>query len=649
MAGEIARFVTLAPELVTRRQSATRDSADAPSADEPLRITISNEEPMYLGLSKDGRPVYEILHHDPAGVSLRHVARGISFLYEHFPPEQIGYIRNLEVRDRALTGEVEWGSNPNGDWVRRDILAGVRPWVSVGYVPLRAPEIEELEDKIIVHTRHWEPLEASSVAVPANPAVGVGRSALAAIMDVHIPEGESMKDQAMTQDAQQSDSTQAAPPPNVRAGVDYEAQLRQRNAALANVAAMARAAGFDAPLEEALAKGWSPEQFIEEINTRRQKQALANQPPAVRLSEREQKQYSLGRLLNAMVEQQSGNPRALQAAGFELEVSAEIEKRAGRPARGVWVPTHLAVDREAAMQVRASLPGAMATVASLGGAMVPTVVQPIIEILAEGSLIGRLPGVRRLDGLTANLLFPRHATSNTMAWVGENPSSALTLTQATLDSFTLSPKTGVSGTSYSRQIFVQSSGSIEQFLRDDLAQVISAGLDTAFVNGSGSTQPGGILNQTGTQLIPLGTNGGNLTWADLVATETKVLEAAAAGPSLAFVSTPGVQGYLKSNLRNAVSGAQYLMSDDGRVNGYPFVASVRVPNNLTKGTSSNCHALVFGDWSQCLVATWGDGVDVMVDPYSASLQGMVVVTASIMVDIGWRQPPAFVVIKDVLV
>ena len=50
---------------------------------------------------------------------------------------------------------------------------------------------------------------------------------------------------------------------------------------------------------------------------------------------------------------------------------------------------------------------------------------------------------------------------------------------------------------------------------------------------------------------------------------------------------------------------------------------------------------LFGDWSQVVLAEFGSGVDIVADPYSLALTGMIRVHVARLVDVGVRHGAAF--------
>ena len=69
------------------------------------------------------------------------------------------------------------------------------------------------------------------------------------------------------------------------------------------------------------------------------------------------------------------------------------------------------------------------------------------------------------------------------------------------------------------------------------------------------------------------------------------------------------------------------------------------PSTLTKGTNSDCHAILFGDFSQLIIGEWG-AFEMISDPYRLKKQGMIEITSYQMVDVVLRYAEAFAAMKD---
>jgi HK97 family phage major capsid protein len=195
----------------------------------------------------------------------------------------------------------------------------------------------------------------------------------------------------------------------------------------------------------------------------------------------------------------------------------------------------------------------------------------------------------------------------------------------------------------------QSSFDVEMEVRNDIMMSLGQGLETAAINGSGSSnQPTGLLNYGSIPTVSIGTNGGALTWPKAVEMETKVATNNADLGTMSYLTTPGVVGSAKT-ISKAGTEAIFIMSDNNEMNGYQVFRSNLVPSNLTKGTSSGvCHAAIFGQWADLYIAQWG-GVELVIDPYSRKKEAIVEIAANGFYDINLKHKESFSVIKDITV
>ena len=177
-------------------------------------------------------------------------------------------------------------------------------------------------------------------------------------------------------------------------------------------------------------------------------------------------------------------------------------------------------------------------------------------------------------------------------------------------------------------------------------------LEAACINGSGSSnQPQGILAAlaavTNTpNIIAMGTDGGAINWAKVVALETKVNAGNANRGKLAYLTNAKVIGDLKT-IERAQNTARFLLDGDyDKLNGYPIDWTNLVPSNLTKGTASQvCSAMLFGNWEDLYIGHWG-GVDIVVDPYTLAAYGDVRFVLNSWDDCKVVEPASFAAIVD---
>ena len=211
-------------------------------------------------------------------------------------------------------------------------------------------------------------------------------------------------------------------------------------------------------------------------------------------------------------------------------------------------------------------------------------------------------------------------------------------------------------TDISKQLLVQSSIDVENFVRNRLSEAVNRALDYALINGDNSTQPFyGILNTAGIGSVAIGTDGGPLTYKHIIDLETALATDNADFGTLAYLTTPGVRGFLK-NTEKASGTAQFVWSDGAPpagqqgirtdlLNGYRAYVSTQVPSDLTKGGGTGLHSVIFGNFAELLIGQWA-GLDVVVDPYSSSKNALVTIVVNSWWDAAVRHAKSFAAIKD---
>jgi HK97 family phage major capsid protein len=636
--------------------------------DERIPLVISTEHAAYqaeLG-------AVEILDHSPEsvdlsrferGIALMAVMRGMGFDHGHAGNAvQVGVVEQPALGpDRKLRGMARFSRSAVAQEVKQDVLDGIRRFVSPGY-HIKRVRREVMEDGTpALRATKWMPYEVTFVPAPLDPSAGVGRSAGGAALPVEIENPELAQLPApKAKEIPVSDNTTAATGQGavmdqtgtrtmgsggmaVTVGADRATENEWKD--LAEVAKMHG-------LEPVFAKGMSDGQSPRDVR-RAMNEAVAdrlkNGPrlgnPVV-LDEKEEKQYSLTRaILCSAGETEDDNC-------FEMEVSKSIGKALGKQsAKGFWMPTNMRSYLPAGWQttpyaaIRAGLDSGTST---KGTELKFDTPGSFIDMLRNRSVLLRA-GATMLSGLNGPVTFPKQNGAGTATWVAENSGSDVSDSNLLLTTVTATAKTLQSTTSYSRQLLRQAVIDVENLVRADLAAIHALALDLAGLNGLGaSNQPLGIIQNTSVNSVTVGTHGGVPTYALLVDMETAVEEDNADIGGRAYITTPGIKGKLKKTEVFATTNGQPVWTggQDGVVNGYPAFATNQIPSNLTKGTSTTvCHAIVYGVWSQLLIAEWG-AMELITDPFRLKKQGMIEVTSFEMADIVTRHDVAFAVIKD---
>ncbi len=195
---------------------------------------------------------------------------------------------------------------------------------------------------------------------------------------------------------------------------------------------------------------------------------------------------------------------------------------------------------------------------------------------------------------------------------------------------------------------------IQYLLQRDMARAING----TIINGaSSSNQPVGVMNYASVDTTALGTNGGNLTYAKLVDLYTTIENNNVDPSNVILVMTSAAKGYVQKTSRfvgSTGNAADKILSDmdgaeSGRgVDGYEVVCENNLPKNLTKGTGTGLHALLCGNFAEIEMATFS-AMEMLVDPFTSASTSKIKIYLRQAFDHKPRHIDAFAIMKDVLI
>ena len=270
-----------------------------------------------------------------------------------------------------------------------------------------------------------------------------------------------------------------------------------------------------------------------------------------------------------------------------------------------------------------------------------------IDALRAALIVPKL-GARYIN-LDMNTDMPRLATTATAQWVLDGNSAATDTTES-FDKVSLRAGRHVIGIcEFTREMLLTSTPAVQDAVRDDLVQVLARAIDLAALAGTGNNDPLGVLNTPGLTIQSLGTNGGPITWAAVLALLESVELANAPEASIGFAGNPRIRASMMNTLRfPGINGSVPLMEKPDELAGYTYASTTQLPSN-SKGSGSNLSTLICGAWSELVVAMFGDGISVLANPYGPNqyASGNIQLRAICTADVAVRHISAFAALTDV--
>ena len=596
----------------------------------------------------------EVLVCTPEAVDLSLLQNAAPVLDSHDRWDQVGVVDEARVDpDHIARAVLRYSRVGKGADYFQDIVDRIRTKISVGYFVREMKLVEEREDgPDVYHITKWQPYEISNVSVPADDAVGVGRSAATRDPAPNPPESDNnARGEARSADPVVSDSpaTPKTEPETREANtMDPKELEKQREAArkqggvdeaqrvaeILDVASQYNAARemVDACLRDASKSKHDLMQAI--LEARADERGTPAEDPNLGMSEREVEQFSFVKLYRAMAFPEVAAFR--QEAGFELECSsAAAQKHKGERKGDQMIPHDVlvagrAMNAGALRQAGFNTRALSATLADTGSNLVGTqhLAASFIDLLRNRMVLARF-GATILTGLNGNLVIPRQTGGSGMYWLDPENNDIPAEGLPTFDQVALTPKNGGAYTELSRQLLLQSSPDVENLVRMDLAKEMALGLDKAALYGTGANgQPRGIINMTGINTVDFA--GVNPTFAEVVQMETETALDNADEANAGYAMGPGFRGYFKTTEKFAGSNGATIWEPGNQVNGYDTVVS----NQVEVGD------LIHGNFADLLIGMWG-GLDMLVNPYSGDKAGTVRITAHQSCDTAGRHPESF--------
>lgn len=631
----------------------------------------------------------EVLSHKAGAIRLERLKQGIALLFNHDYDQHLGRSVSYQLADGVLHITNRFGTNPLAREKEQDVADGILTDVSIGYQPL---EYDITEDKTGYRTYtviDWELYENSLVTVPADPTVGVDRSAPGPVnvkvnfrkLEDDDPAGDDEDgDEEDSEDGERSaapeqvsttqpTTEQRSSPPMADVNEDLAAKNKERITGLRALRTqypnnfsetqLMDAISNDTPVTDArtaIADAIIAGAQAHNVRT-------ASDEVLGRMSDKEQKSYSLRNAICATINQRQPGTFKDKGAegGFEREVSESIVKTLG--SRGLPVSTgNIIVPSDLGRRsLQAGGNAGSNTINTTTSGEVIDMLRPRCRVLALGAT--------QITVDTGLLRLPRQTGTSVSQWLAEL--AGATNSDMTFDSIGFSPKrNGIVG-SYTLELLAQSAISVEPRVRADQLASKARTYDAVCTVGTGAAgMPLGLLNMTGLAMIltgatraadgtvTAGAGGKPVTFVDINNFEAAISTANADTGTMGWMYTPRIRAAMRSTAKFPGTGGFMPLLPDSATGsdglqegplGYKagITSGTALPTNGSINSVNGLHTMIFGVWENLIIANWGVS-ELVYDNITGAKQGVFQVIENEFMDLNTTHIEGFAASTTVL-
>jgi HK97 family phage major capsid protein len=254
---------------------------------------------------------------------------------------------------------------------------------------------------------------------------------------------------------------------------------------------------------------------------------------------------------------------------------------------------------------------------------------PCADALRPLMVVGGL-GCTYIDASRGNINLPKQTGAATASWLPAE-TTQISESDQTLGQQAYSPHTVGGYTEMSRLLMLQAAPSSAEFVvRRDLIAIIARALDLAALQGPGSGgAPQGLTGMGGVGSF----SGTAASLASIVAATVSLSNAL--NESTGVAASLSAASVLKQRSETAVSTR--LLWEGSLING----TCTGLPARSTTALSGA--AMYIGSWNYLNIVTWGEGIEVLVNPYATGnfQAGIVGMRAMLTADVSPTWPGAF--------
>lgn len=575
-------------------------------------LSAASEAPVWRG----GWQCWEKMLINEDALDLSWLSQGrAALLFNHDPFCLIGRNEEIFIRDKILYSEAR--IKP-GEYLE-DVKGGYLSNVSIGYEILEMSLEQTDNDEDIILIDRARILEISLVSVPAD--------------------FETKIEQSLPNKNYEEDEEEETP-----------AEEKERNRVSGIIHLAKRENIPQWRVDRAIQSGEAIESFISYVEGQRgQPQPVAAPAPinhrsiggsmtqqlyapnerdragnGLGLSQKELREYSIARLLRHQIDPTLGNC-------FEFEASQTLSQRLNRSPKGFFVPNEV-FQRDATLW----------TGGASGSSLVPKSVGEPVEVLRSHSILAAT-GASFLEGLSGEVTIPQQDEGAMGQWLNEG--GVLPEEEVSFQPLLLSPHSVGSIIHVTRKMLIMASENValESFIQRDIAAAISATVQRASLHGGESAnEPSGVMADS--QVTKTDLQGNSLTYSDVLQLEASISQNnIPLHDGMAIVTSPQGVRQLRAISKDTGSG-EFLMTDESDTEG----ASGNVLNYpVFVTTSLDPATIVLANWADLLIASFGPGLDLVVNPYGKGFnQGVVAVRGISEADTAVRRPASFAALTN---
>lgn len=557
-------------------------------------------------------------------VDLTRLNGGASVLKNHDTDKILGVISRAWIEDGVVCVRIRFRTDDMSRNLFNDIAAGIVPNVSIGYSIEHYNEYTDTEGNLVRDVDKWTAYEVSvAVGIPADPTVGFYRSM--EIKSAHKIQTNNMEAKTMQKRAEEEETPAAEPTlEEMKAKL---AELEAENAELKAKAEQADETTTEPDADEQKACG---EEDTKETRSLEMKDTTMKTDTEIRslnvpyIKPQTTREFNIGNVLRYM-------------AGGKADISYEMER-----SDEMYNEMHMLPSRNSIMVpldgFRSVLAGnlnrrEMNDTADSAAGLVAQQNLPSMFIDYVRTRIG-VKNATFIPGLVGGpVTIPVQTSEAQVAWVTGGTTTTdvnaeLSGTDVDVGSVTLTPHKLGAYVPVGLDLLLMGNPSATNIAVTSLLNSIARKLGTTMLKGNASDpEITGLATATGVQTASIPTIA-SATWNQITNLIGKVEGLEYNGPQ-EFVMSAGDKATFKSIAKGSYGSG--FICEDGFIDG----RYVNVDGSLSSGD------IFFGDFSNVYVGQWG-GIEIMLDPYTESKKGNIVVIARLVCDIAIARPNTFV-------